>query len=271
MHISFHKMHGLGNDFVIIDNRSKSLLLSAEQRRFLADRRRGVGCDQLILLEPSTGGDIFMRIFNPDGSEAGACGNATRCVASLIMGETGRAACTVETIAGLLHCTSGDKNGDITVDMGRPGLEWHEIPLSKQCDTLSLPLEGAPVAVSMGNPHCVYVCEDADAVAVDKLGPKVEHHPLFPERTNVEYVSMQGDNHIRMRVWERGAGITQACGTGACAAAVAVLRRGLADRARPVRVTLDGGDLEIFWRAGDDRVLMTGPVAYIFKGDISLS
>jgi diaminopimelate epimerase len=225
----------------------------------------------MILLEPSKAGDVFMRIYNPDGSEAGACGNATRCVARLIMDEAGIAACTIETIAGLLCCTSVDKFGDITVDMGPPRLEWQEIPLSKQCDTLSLPINGAPLAISMGNPHCVYICEAANAVAVDKLGPKAEHHPLFPQRTNVEYVSMLGDNHIRMRVWERSAGITQACGSGACAAAVSVLRRGLADRARPVRVTLDGGDLVIFWRTGDNHVLMTGPVAHVFKGDISLS
>ncbi|MFA5592336.1 MAG: diaminopimelate epimerase [Micavibrio sp.] len=313
MALNFLKMHGLGNDFVIIDGRDNPVRLAAEQIRHMGDRRRGIGFDQLILLENGGGGDkngdngdngsrdgsdgnvvnignignkghdghgdhghgghgrgdpaLFMTIYNPDGSEAGACGNATRCVASLIMDESGSAACTIRTVAGLLYCTRAEK-GRICVDMGAPRLEWDEIPLAEQCDTLSLPLEGSPVAVSMGNPHCVYFCGNAEDIAVDSLGPKVEHNPLFPERTNVEYVSMQGDNHLRMRVWERGAGITQACGTGACAAAVAAIRRGLADRALPVCVTLDGGDLFIEWRESDDHVLMTGPASFVYKGSI---
>ncbi len=261
-------MHGLGNDFVILDGRKSPLDLGADRTRAIGDRRRGVGFDQLIVMEPVREGpaDIFMRIYNPDGSEAGACGNATRCVADLIMKEKGAASCSIQTISGILYCTQGAEIGQITVDMGEPALEWNKIPLSKQCDTLYLPLEGDPVGVSMGNPHCVFFCEDVGSISVDKSGPKVEHDPLFPERTNVEYVSMHGQNHLRMRVWERGAGITQACGTGACAAAVAAIRRGLTGRR--VRVTLDGGDLFIEWREADNHVLMTGPVAYSFDGTI---
>lgn len=268
MKLSFRKMHGLGNDFVVLDGRTAPVRLSDDQIRAIGDRRRGVGFDQLVVLEPAQKSDgVFMRIYNPDGSEAGACGNATRCVADLIMKEKGVRNCTVETIAGILECTYLE-NGLITVDMGVPGVEWNQIPLSKQCDTLHLPLEGDPVAVSMGNPHCVHFCEEVQSIAVDKLGSKAEHDPLFPERTNVEYVSMLGKDHLRMRVWERGAGITQACGTGACASAVAAVRRGLTGR--NVRVTLDGGDLFIEWREKDSHVLMTGPVAYSFEGVISL-
>ena len=268
--MKFRKMHGLGNDFVIFDARKTPLNLSAERVRAIMDRRRGVGCDQLIIMEPpkDRNASVFMRIYNPDGSEVGACGNATRCVAHLISEETGVNVCVIETIPGLLYCTSMENNL-VTVDMGVAKLEWTEIPVLKQCDTLHLPLEGDPVGVSMGNPHCVYFCADSEGIDVDKLGPKTEQNPLFPERTNVEYVSMLGKDHLRMRVWERGAGVTQACGTGACAAAVAAIRRGLTGR--NVRVTLDGGDLQIEWRETDGHVLMTGPVAYSFEGDISLT
>lgn len=268
MQLSFRKMHGLGNDFVILDGRTGPVRLSGDQIRAMGSRRRGIGFDQLVILEPPQKSDgVYMRIYNPDGSEAGACGNATRCVADLIMKENGAGKCTVETVSGILECTSAE-NGLITVDMGAPGLQWNEIPLSEQCDALHLPLEGDPVAVSMGNPHCVHFCEDVLGISVDNLGSKVEHNPLFPERTNVEYVSMQGKDHLRMRVWERGAGITEACGTGACASAVAAIRRGLTGR--KVRVTLDGGDLFIEWRESDNHVLMTGPIAYSYEGTISL-
>ncbi len=265
--MEFVKMHGLGNDFVILDARKTPLNLSAERVRSIADRRRGVGCDQLIILEKptDTNATVFMRIHNPDGSEAGACGNATRCVAHLISEETGISVCTIQTIAGLLYCTLTE-NGQITVDMGIPLQKWDEIPLASDCDTLKLPLDGVPVAVNMGNPHCVFFCEDVAAISVDKLGPKIEQNPLFPERTNVEYVCRLGKDHLRMRVWERSAGITEACGSGACAVAVAAVRRGLTGRS--VRVTLDGGDLLIEWRESDSHVLMTGPVAYSFRGVI---
>lgn len=268
MDLEFLKMHGLGNDFVILDARKRPLSLTQSQIRHISDRRRGVGCDQLITLEPSSGGaDFFMRIHNPDGSEAGACGNASRCVADFFMTELGRDHCRIETISNIMECTR-TPDGLITVDMGVPRLEWNEIPVQNQCDTLYLPIEGDPVGVSMGNPHCVFFCGNPDDVSVDKLGPNVEHDPFFPERTNVEYVGMLGPDHLRMRVWERGAGITQACGTGACAAAVAAVRRGLTGRR--VRVTLDGGDLMIEWRETDGHVFMTGAVAYAFKGAISI-
>ena len=267
MKIPFIKMHGLGNDFVIIDNQSESYAFPPERICFLSDRRIGIGCDQLIILEKAltASADIFMRIYNPDGTEAGACGNATRCVAALVGKEKGNAVCVIETITGLLYCTLLE-NGAVQVDMGAPRLEWHEIPLSKQCDTLYLPLDGVPVGVSMGNPHCVFFCDNAEDVNVDNLGVKVEHDPLFPERTNVEYVSMLGDDILRMRVWERGAGVTQACGTGACAAAVAAIRRGLTRRC--VQVVLDGGTLEIEWREADGHVLMTGPATYVYEGSV---
>ncbi len=265
MSLPFLKMHGLGNDFVILDARKAPLNLSSDRMRQIADRRRGVGCDQLILMNPpkDANADVFMRIYNPDATEPQACGNATRCVASLIMEETGKNVCVIQTVAGLLYCTSME-NDLVAVDMGVPGLEWNKIPVSKQCDTLHLPLPGDPVGVNIGNPHCVYICDDVEAVSVDIEGPKIEHNPLFPERVNVEYASMLGTDHIRMRVWERGAGITQACGSGACAAAVAVIRRGLTGR--NVRVTLDGGDLLIEWRETDGHIIMTGPVAHSFGG-----
>ncbi|PZQ45685.1 MAG: diaminopimelate epimerase [Micavibrio aeruginosavorus] len=267
MSISFLKMHGLGNDFVILDLRRGGDILTPERVRQIADRQRGVGCDQLIHLLPpkSAGANVFLDMYNADGSSLGACGNASRCVADLVMRESGARDCILETVAGLLYCTRA-KEGQITVDMGVPRLEWSEIPILNQCDTLHLPLDGDPVGVSMGNPHCVFFCEDPEVISVDKLGPKIEHNPLFPERTNVEYVGILGPDHLRMRVWERGAGITQACGTGACASAVAAIRRGLAGRS--VRVTLDGGDLLIEWRESDGHVLMTGPVAYVFEGTI---
>lgn len=268
MLVPFEKMHGLGNDFVILDARNTPIPLTQEDIRRLSDRKRGIGCDQFIVMEPSAQCDAFMRIYNPDGSEAGACGNASRCVADLLMSEKATSRCSIETSSRVMECTRTEGHDRITVDMGTPGLEWREIPLSKQCDTLNLPLPGEPVAVSMGNPHCVFFCDDAEDVYVDKLGPKAEHDPLFPERTNVEYVSILSFDAIRMRVWERGAGITQACGSGACAAAVAAVRRGLTGRF--VRVRLDGGDLDIEWREANGHVYMTGPVTYSFQGKVEI-
>ncbi len=271
MKLPFIKMHGLGNDFVILDGRVNGLSLGGQAVRDIADRRRGVGCDQLIVLEKpaDTKADVFMRIFNPDGSQAGACGNATRCVADLVMREKGAGRCAIQTIFCIMECTRTEgEEGLIAVNMGPPKLDWADIPLSSACDTLHLPLEGDPVGVNMGNPHCVFFCANPEDEDVDKLGPKVEHDPMFPDRTNVEYVGILGPDHLRMRVWERGAGITQACGTGACAAAVAAIRRGLTGR--KVLVTLDGGDLQIEWREGDNTVTMTGPVAYAFEGNMEL-
>lgn len=258
-------MHGLGNDFVILDGRENGLKLSLEQRRLIANRKRGVGCDQLIVLERSENWVEmnFMRIYNPDGSEAEACGNATRCVAHLLMREDQVDHIVLETVAGSLNCW---REGEqlVRVEMGHPKLNWKEIPLSKECDTLHLPLEHDPVAVSMGNPHCIFFVGKVGNVDVEKLGSKFETDPLFPNKTNVEFVEVLAPDHLRMQVWERGVGITEACGSGACAVAVAAIRRGLTER--KVTVTLDGGDLLINWPSNDAPVHMTGPVTYVFDG-----
>ena len=266
--IPFVKMHGLGNDFVIVDDRDGALALDLDERRRLADRRRGIGCDQLLVLERPTNGtaDVFMRIYNPDGSESGACGNGTRCVADLVMQEAAADAIGIETIAGILHSKRGA--GVVSVDMGEPRFGWQEIPLAREMDTDRLDFSWGPfrepVAVNMGNPHCVFVVEDADAVPLAEAGPAVEIDPLFPERTNVEFISLNDDGSLRMRVWERGTGITQACGSGACATIVAATKRGLVDG--KARLHLDGGPLDMEWRP-DGHVIMTGPTALSFRGE----
>ncbi len=270
----FLKMHGLGNDFVVLDGRDAPLLLTDAAAAAIADRKQGVGCDQLIVLEPprDPAADVFMRIRNADGGEVEACGNATRCVAQLVMRQMGRAALTIETVAGLLHAKAGERADWITVDMGPARLEWAQIPLATAiADTAHLPIAQAgvadPVAVNMGNPHAVFFVPDAQAVDVADIGPGLEHHPLYPQRTNVEFVSANADGSLRMRVWERGVGITRACGTGACATLVAAVRRGVI-AGRSAWVHLDGGSLFIEWRA-DGHVLMTGPVATAFTGILS--
>lgn len=266
----FLKMHGLGNDFVVFDAREAPLALGADAARAVADRRTGVGCDQLIVIAPPTrsGAQARMIIRNADGGEVAACGNATRCVAWLLARETGSPRVVLETAAGLLAAeVAGERR--VAVDMGPARLDWREVPLAEPLDTLSLPLEledlRAPVAVGMGNPHAVFFVADAEAVDLARLGPEIEHHPLFPERTNVEAVQVLAPDRLRMRVWERGAGITRACGTGACAAVVAAARRGLAERR--AEVVLDGGVLAIDWR-DDNHVWMTGPVAVSFAGRV---
>ena len=264
--VAFRKMHGLGNDFVVLDARTEGIVLTPERARALADRRRGIGCDQLIALEPSTRADAFMRILNADGGEVEACGNATRCIATLLMAETGRDQVAVETVAGVLDArAAGD--GRIAVDMGPARSEWQAIPLAREMDTLRLDLAvgplAQPVAVNVGNPHAVFFVADAESVDLARLGPEIEHHPLFPERINVEVATVRSPGSIRMRVWERGVGITRACGTGACATVVAAARRGLAQRRATVE--LDGGALDIEWR-DDGHVVMTGPVAESFRG-----
>lgn len=277
--INFKKMHGLGNDFVIFDARVKDINLSRAQIQWIADRKRGVGCDQLIVLEVSESFQetTFMRIYNPDGSEAEACGNATRCVADILMREEQVDQIVIETVVGALNCSRAE-NDQVTVQMGEPKLKWNEIPLSMECDTLHLPYTANddeprdPVAVSMGNPHCVFFVDDTvDALGdkgVEKFGKRYETDPLFPNRTNVEFVEVLAPDHVRMRVWERGAGITDACGSGACAVAVAAIRRGITNR--KMTVTLDGGDLIIDWPSDDAQVAMTGPVAYSFEGQIKV-
>jgi diaminopimelate epimerase len=264
MATSFVKMHGLGNDFVIIDGRAAPVLMPPRRARALADRRRGIGCDQLIVLEPAEDADLFMRIWNPDGSEAEACGNATRCVAALVGG-----APRIRTRGGLLRAEAGDRG--VTVDMGSPRFDWEAIPLSYAMDTRVMPVAwdglSGPSAVSMGNPHVVFFVEEPDAVPLDALGPEIESDPLFPGRVNVNLACVEDRGRIRLRVWERGAGLTQACGSGACATFAAARRRGLVDRR--VAVAQPGGDLLLEEGEGG-HVLMTGPVAFSFRGETDL-
>jgi len=271
--LPFTKMHGLGNDFVVIDARGRKLALAEKAVRAIADRHKGVGCDQLLVLEKAKtrGADVFMRIRNADGGEAEACGNGTRCIADLVMREKGKDSIIVETVAGLLEAHAAGKHR-VGVDMGLPRLAWREIPLARDCDTLNVPLTLGPLVVpvctSMGNPHATFFVDDAEAIDLAALGPRLEHDPIFPERANIGIVQVLSPQRLRFRVWERGAGITIACGSGACAALVAAARRGLTGR--KAEMVLDGGTLEIEWRA-DGHVLMTGPVAVSFQGTLDPS
>jgi len=269
----FLKMHGLGNDFVVLDARFHALTLTSAQVAAIADRRTGIGCDQLVVIEPprNPSADAWMSIHNADGSEVAACGNASRCVAWLLMEETGAAGLVLETRAGLLDA---ERRGplSVAVDMGRARLDWRDIPIAEAMDTLHLgiglgPLAD-PVGVGMGNPHAVFFVDNVDTIDLAQLGPALEHHALFPERVNVEIAQVLPGGRIRMRVWERGAGITSACGTGACATLVAAARRGLSGRV--AEIVLDGGTLSIEWLA-DDHVLMTGPVALACSGRLDAS
>ena len=270
--LPFLKMHGLGNDFVVIDARRAGVVLGRDQVRAIAARRTGIGCDQLITIERSATADAFMRIHNADGGEVGACGNGARCVASLLVREKGGAPVVIETVEGLLRAEAAGAER-MTVDMGPARLEWREIPLAREVDTLHVPLAVPatspilrdPVAVNMGNPHAVFFVADAAAVDLTALGPLVEHHSLYPERTNVSAAQVLTRERIRLRVWERGVGITLACGTAACATLVAAVRRDLT--ARAAEIVLDGGTLAVEWRA-DGHVLMTGPVATSFSGSV---
>lgn len=260
--MKFLKMHGLGNDFVILDHRLDPVTLSLSQIQHICNRRTGVGCDQLIIMESSDTADFFMRIYNPDGSQSEACGNATRCVAHVFMRESGAHACTVETLRGVLSCDLQD-NGHVRVNMGAPlavkSLAAAHFPAPTPHDATQ---------VNMGNPHVVFVVDDAEAVPLSEVGPVIEHDGLFPHRTNVEFIHVQDDGSIRARVWERGAGITMACGSGACAVAVAAVEQGLANS--PVAVHMDGGVLNLEYTPNGDAVFMTGPVAYVFSGKIDL-
>ena len=252
----FHKMHGLGNDFAIFDAREGAIAMDEARARAIADRRTGVGCDQVIVLEPSDVADVKMRIWNSDGGEVEACGNASRCVVLL-------GASTIETAGGILK---GDAEG---IDMGEPRLGWDEIPLAYAMDTAAMPVSWdgleAPFAINVGNPHVVFFVDDADAVDLARLGPSIEHDPLFPERVNVNVASLEGEA-IRLNVWERGAGLTRACGTGACATAVAAIRQGLVRS--PVEVRLPGGALTIDWQPGGT-IRMSGPAVHVFTGELA--
>jgi diaminopimelate epimerase len=267
--LPFIKMHGAGNDFVVLDARTDAVCLTQAQSTLLADRRRGIGCDQIILIEPAPTADAFMRILNADGSEADACGNATRCVAALLAAETGARALTIQTSAGLLTALIKGPNL-VEIDMGEPRLDWQDIPLSEPMDTLNLRLALGPVenpaACSMGNPHATFFVDDFKHLALETIGPRLETARIFPDRANIGFARIDTPDRIRLRVWERGAGLTLACGSGACAALVNAHRRGLA--ARRADVEMEGGLLTITWR-DDNHVLMEGPVAFTYAGTLA--
>ncbi len=272
MIIEFIKMHGLGNDFAIFDGREQDLsVLNPQYIKKLSDRKTGIGCDQLIILEKSKKADAFMHIYNPDGSQAEACGNAARCIGKLLCGNLGRSDITIDTIAGLKTVTK--QNNDYQVNMGKPKLHWRDIPLSERQDTLnlSLPLgDGVQqaVAVNMGNPHIVFFVNNVEDVPLEEWGRAIENHALFPQKTNVEFVEVISVNKFRMRVWERGTGVTRACGSGACAALVAAVRTGRTSQ--EAEIILDGGALLIKWDKKTKDVFMTGAASEVFRGKISI-
>jgi len=260
----FMKMHGLGNDFVVIDRRAGGPEVTPALARALGDRHRGVGFDQLAVIDAVSGADAELTFFNADGSIAGACGNATRCISRHIMDELSLLRLEIVTERGKLTAEDAG-NGLTSVNMGAPILDWRAIPLSDDVDIHALPIDGAPLATGMGNPHCSFFVEDADAVDLETRGAEMEHHPLFPERTNVQFAHVIGEDHLRMRVWERGVGVTLASGSSSCAVAVAAHRRGLTGR--KVKLDLDGGQIQIDWR--DDGVWMTGPTTHVFSATLT--
>ena len=267
--IPFRKMNGLGNDFVVLDARVNRLAISEDQARAIADRKTGVGCDQLIVMEQSPTADVRMRIWNAEGGEVQSCGNASRCIADIVMAETGATTATIDTKGGFL---TARKAGDllVTIDQGRPRFDWKDIPLSEafadtrhielQVGPIDKPLLHSPSVVNVGNPHCICWVNDLDVVDFAKVGPMIEHHPLFPERTNVELAQVVARDHVILKVWERGAGLTRACGTAACATMAAGYRLKLIDA--KCRVGLPGGDLLMAVNESNGHILMTGPVAY---------
>jgi diaminopimelate epimerase len=268
MNRPFLKMNGAGNDFVVVEARSLPFAPEPALIRAIADRDGPSGCDQLIAIEPSAKADAFMRIWNSDGGQVDACGNATRCVGWLLLEQNRADAAVIETNAGLIGVERAGAL-KVRVDMGEPALDWWRIPLAEPVETLSLDIQAEPNlalpgAVNMGNPHMVFFVADVAALPLEQIGPGLEHHPLYPERANVGFAEIKAKDRMRLRVWERGAGLTKACGSAACAAAVAAARKRLTGR--KVTVTLPGGDLLIEWRETDDHVLMSGPVAYEFEG-----
>ena len=269
--MKFIKMHGLGNDFVIFDCLTASHKLTPDQVRSIANRREGIGCDQVGIINPSQNADCFMPIYNADGGEVGACGNITRCVALYLMNKLNKDAVDIETIEGVLECSKAS-NGDIKVNMGIPKISWEQIPLSKEMDTLNIDFQAGefknPVCVNVGNPHCIFIVDDLENIDLEKNGNYVEHHNLFPERTNVEFIKILDRNTIRMKVWERGTGVTKACGTGACASFIAAHRRGLVDNS--AKVILDGGELDISVDKNTGDIYMTGSATFVFEGKITL-
>ena len=273
--IPFRKMNGLGNDFVVLDARARDIPMNGNIARAIGDRDKGVGCDQVIVIRPGGQVDASMEIRNRDGSRVNACGNATRCIGDLLMSESGKDAVTIRTGAGLLIARRrGD--GLIEVDMGAPKFDWRDIPLAEEFrDTRGIELQAGPIdnptlhtpaVVNVGNPHAVFWVDDVEAIKLHIMGPLLENHPIFPEGANISICKVMDEGHLLLRVWERGAGLTRACGTAACAAAVCAARKKLTGR--KVRVTLPGGDLFIHWRDDDDHIMMAGPVEYEFEGEL---
>lgn len=281
MKIPFLKMNGLGNDFVVVDARAHPFEPTVDQVRKWGNRETGIGFDQLIFIGRSEVAHAFMHVWNNDGSRVETCGNALRCIGHVLLEETGLSEVRIETLAGVVSAARaapelGFDNG-VAVDMGAPRLDWHQIPLAEEMDTRGIELQVGPIdaplyhtpgAVSMGNPHVVFFVPDAEAVEVEKVGSLIENHPLFPEATNVEFAQVIAPDLIRFRVWERGAGLTRACGTGSCAVLVAAVRKGLS--ARKAKILMDGGALVNEWRESDGHVIMTGPVSLDFAGELSL-
>lgn len=274
--IPFRKMNGLGNDFVVLDLRTHALNLNESLVRAISNRETGIGCDQFITIEPARhGGDVFMGIRNQDGGIVEACGNATRCIGQIVLDETGKDTVTIETLGGDL-VASASADTLITVDMGEPRLKWNEIPLSEEFqDTRAIELEvgplGAPImhspaVVNVGNPHAIFFVRDIDAIDLGRIGPMLEHHPLFPERANISVAQVIDRTHVRIKVWERSAGLTLACGTAACATVVAAVRRRQTER--NITVTLPGGDLQLEWRESNNRIYMTGPATLDYEGEL---
>lgn len=272
--LHFRKMNGLGNDFVVLDHRADSFKITEDFVRAVANRDTGIGCDQLIVMSPSKIADTRMRIWNNAGGEVESCGNATRCIADILFKETGKDTVLVNTTGGLLICTPTD-DGMITVDMGKPKFDWQDIPLSEEFfDTTGIELQIGPIddpllhtpsVVNVGNPHAIFWVDDVESYDLARTGPLLEMHPVFTDGANISLAKIEGD-HITLKVWERGAGLTRACGTGACAAAVCAARKKLTGR--KVTVTLPGGDLAIEWRAHDDHIMMTGPITYEFESNL---
>ena len=271
----FRKMNGLGNDFVVFDARLKPLAMTEDKARAIADRKTGIGCDQVIVLEPSARADVTMRIWNNEGMEVESCGNASRCIADLLFDEQNKTSATIDTKGGFLVA---EKGGDklVTVDMGAPRFDWQDIPLSEKFhDTRYIelavgpadaPLIHSPSVVNVGNPHCIFWVKSLDVVELAKVGPMLEHHPLFPERCNITLARVDAKDHAEIRVWERGAGLTKACGTAACAVMAAGFR--LKKFNRYATITLPGGDLMMEIRESDGHIIMTGPVTYEFEGEL---
>ncbi len=274
-HIPFRKMNGLGNDFVVLDARARAIPMNEDIAAAISNRQTGIGCDQLIIIETDKTADAFMRIHNASGGEVEACGNATRCIGDILMNENDASSTTIRTIAGMLICSRAAEPGMITADMGTPKLRWDQIPIAEEMDTRLIELQIGPIddpilhspsVVNVGNPHCIFWVDDVDAYDLETIGPMLEHHPMFPERANISLAHITSPEDITLKVWERGVGLTKACGSAACAVVVAASRKNITGRKATVH--LPGGNLIIEWREDDDHILMSGPYEYEFDGTL---